>query len=135
MHHRTDRIQAFVTPVVEHWLEREIAMNKGGRAKYYGSQLVGSRCSQCSVPDEPTTVARAVLAVGRHTQDTPCCQQDHRPQWRGGYVIGQWAGRYWVRISVPAPTKSGVLKALGSYLGFKGSGFVSRYRLQQRAGF
>ena len=32
MHHPTDRIAhttAFVTPVVEHWLEREIAHRKG----------------------------------------------------------------------------------------------------------
>ena len=31
MHHPTDRIThttAFVTPVVEHWLEREIALNE-----------------------------------------------------------------------------------------------------------
>ena len=25
-----------------------------------------------------------------------------RLRWCSGYVIGQWAGRYWVRISVPA---------------------------------
>ena len=26
--------------------------------------------------------------------------------WRSGYAIGYWVGRYWVRISVPAPTQS-----------------------------
>ena len=38
MHHPTDRIAhtvtAFVTPVVEHWLEREIVVCKNGRTVY-----------------------------------------------------------------------------------------------------
>ena len=29
----------------------------------------------------------------------------------GAVVMGQWDGRYWIRISVPAPTQSGVFKA------------------------
>ena len=33
-------------------------------------------------------------------------QHNDRPRWRSGYFIGKWAGRYWVRISVPAPTQS-----------------------------
>ena len=44
MHHPTERIThttAFVTPVVEHWLEREIAQWVGGSDMY----LRGKRCS------------------------------------------------------------------------------------------
>ena len=34
------------------------------------------------------------------------------PIWRSVYDIGYWVVRYWVRISVPAPTQIGFLKAL-----------------------
>ena len=73
MHHPTDRIThttAFVTPVVEHWLEREIA------------QWVH-----------------------------PMKDRSDDPSHHELYVIGYWAGRYWVRSSVPAPNQSGFLNA------------------------
>ena len=64
MHHPTDRIihtTAFVTPVVEHWLEREIAqcavmVNKVERVsvyllrsyiiQYYNINTLATRCRQ-----------------------------------------------------------------------------------------
>ena len=62
MHHPTDRIThtaAFVTPVVEHWLEREIAQwvfNKEQRMELVS--YTGARCS-------PVVRAYAHGAMGR----------------------------------------------------------------------
>ena len=62
MHHPTDRIAhttAFVTPVVEHWLEREIlivikdalAICFSANSVYVSIKMGSSRCALCSPTD------------------------------------------------------------------------------------
>ena len=69
MHHPTDKIAhttAFVTPVVEHWLEREIAqwvlpmkdrsqMNEGCTVLNKG---ISCQCSMCTVKNKQTNKTR-----------------------------------------------------------------------------
>ena len=50
--------------------------------------------------------------IHTHTHTRAHTYVYNRLRWRSGYGIGQWAGRYWVRISVPAPTQNGFIKDL-----------------------
>ena len=67
---------AFVTPVVEHWLEREAAQ---------------------------------WVHQGDLSDDLP-----HHERMLYHRSTSQWAGRYWVRISVPSPTYSRFLETITS---------------------
>ena len=63
MHHPTDRIAhttAFVTPVVEHWLERECWTQKHRHVIHYDI----SRSSQCSTIGVTKAVVCAIQSVG-----------------------------------------------------------------------
>ena len=49
MHHPTDRIAhttAFVTPVVEHWLEQEIAQWLPGQISWYTVKFILNKCNE-----------------------------------------------------------------------------------------
>ena len=103
MHHPTDRIShttAFVTPVVEHWLEREIAQWVLHIAFNW---LIVDINYTWEIPD----VLGVAITIWKHAKIT---QRGYPSQWTTDLVICQWAGRSWVHISVPAPTKSGFIK-------------------------
>ena len=81
MHHPTDRIAhtaAFVAPVVDHWLEREIAQwvhsmkdrsdihRTMSERSYHGAthRFMHSRSSQCSTTGVTKAVVCVILSVG-----------------------------------------------------------------------
>ena len=69
MHHPTDRIThttAFVTPVVEHWLEREIAQWVHHEGKTTEIMIKGTRCMGYSIQ----LAARHLLCAPYHRQDS-----------------------------------------------------------------
>ena len=91
MHHPTDRIAhttAFVTPVVEHWLEREI-----GTVKYSYALSRIEEIFDCLVGNNMFSVLDT--KIGYHQVET---EEKHRP--RTAFTVGPLGFYEYNRINV-----------------------------------
>ena len=96
MHHPTDRIAhttAFVTPVVVHWLEREIAQ---------WVHPMKDRSDDQS-HHERTLLPRSYILMVVSVSLILCLREVFSELRRGRYVIGIKVNRHRVRISVLLP--------------------------------